>query len=66
VWDVAQRMSGQLRAIPGAVLGWDLTTGLAIAAALGVSPVATAELLPEIEAVAVRKLNERIGANRDD
>ena len=39
VWDIAQRMSGQLRAIPGAVLGWDLTTGLAIAAALGVSPV---------------------------
>ena len=56
-------MSGQLRAIPGAALGWDLTTGLAIAAALGVSPTAVAELLPEIEAVAVRKLNERIGAS---
>ena len=65
VWDVAQRMSGQLRAIPGAVLGWDLTTGLALATALGVSPTAVAELLPEIEAVAVRKLNERIGANNN-
>jgi hypothetical protein len=59
-------MSGQLRAIPGAVLGWDLTTGLTLATAMGVNPTAVAELLPEIEAVAVRKLNERIGANRDD
>ena len=36
VWDLALRMGGQLRAIPGAVLGWDLGAGLALAAALGV------------------------------
>ena len=35
VWDLALRMRGQLRAIPGAVLGWDLGAGLAMAAALG-------------------------------
>ena len=35
VWDLALRMRGQLRAIPGAVLGWDLGAGLALAAALG-------------------------------
>lgn len=34
---------------------------LALGAALGISPRAVAELLPGIEAVMVRKLNERIG-----
>jgi hypothetical protein len=53
-------MGGQLRAVPGAVLGWDLGAGLALAAALGVPALAAAELLPAIEAVAVRKLNERM------
>jgi hypothetical protein len=35
-------MGGQLRAVPGAVLGWDLGAGLALAAALGVSALAKA------------------------
>ena len=47
--------------IPGAVIGWDLGAALALAAALGIEPTTAAELLPEIEAVMVRKLNERIG-----
>lgn len=34
---------------------------LALDAALGVEPMAAAELLPEIEAVMVRRLNEAIG-----
>jgi hypothetical protein len=34
---------------------------LAMAAALGAPPLAAAELLPEIEAVMVRRLNETIG-----
>ncbi len=38
-----------------------MTAALALAAALGVPALATAELLPEIEAVMVRKLNEAIG-----
>jgi len=53
-------MGGQLRAVPGAVLGWDLCAGLALAAALGVPLFAAAELLPAIEAVAVRSINERM------
>jgi hypothetical protein len=53
-------MGGQIRAVPGAVLGWDLGAGLALGAALGVPALATAELLPAIEAVAVRSINERM------
>ncbi len=47
--------------IPGAVLGWDMGAALAMANALGIEPLIVAELLPEIEAVMVRKLNEQIG-----
>ncbi len=58
VWDLAQRLGGQIRAIPGAVLGWDMTAARAMAAAMGICPSAIVELLPMIEAVMVRKLNE--------
>ena len=51
--------------IPGAVLGWDMGAALALAQALGVSPLIAAELLPEIEAVMVRKLNEHMEGGRD-
>lgn len=60
VWDLAGRLGGQLRAIPGAVLGWDMGAALAMAQALGIDALVAAELLPEIEAVMVRKLNERM------
>ena len=46
---------------PGAVLGWDMGAALAMAQALGVNSLIAAELLPEIEAVMVRKVNEQIG-----
>ena len=46
--------------IPGAVLGWDMGAALALAQALGVDTLIVAELLPEIEAVIVRKLNEQM------
>ena len=49
--------------IPGAVLGWDMGAALAMAQALGIAPLITAELLPEIEAVMVRKLNEQIASD---
>lgn len=49
--------------IPGAVLGWDMSAALALASGLGIDTLITAELLPEIEAVMVRKLNEQIGEN---
>ena len=49
-----------MRVIPGAVLGWDMGAALAMANALGIDTLIAAELLPEIEAVMVRKLNEQI------
>jgi pimeloyl-ACP methyl ester carboxylesterase len=59
------RLGGQLRVIPGAVIGWDMGAALALAAALGFDLMAAAELLPEIEAVMVRRLNEAIGDSHD-
>lgn len=56
------RMGGQVRAIPAAVLGWDMTAAVMLAEALGYCRVAVAELLPEIEAIAVARTNEH---NRD-
>ncbi|MEI4234882.1 DUF7697 family protein [Roseovarius sp. D22-M7] len=46
--------------LPGAVIGWDMSAALALGDALGVPPVAMAELLPGIEAVMVAKLNEQM------
>ena len=63
MWDLVGRLGGQLRVIPGAVLGWDIGAALSLAQALGINPLIAAELLPEIEAVMVRKLNEQIGEN---
>ena len=54
------RLGGQLRVIPGAVIGWDIGAALTLAAALGIDPMAAAELLPEIEAAMVRRLNEAV------
>ena len=59
-WDLVGRLGGQLRVIPDAVIGWDMGAALGLAAALGIEPLAAAELLPEIEAVMVRRLNEAI------
>lgn len=64
VRDLVGRLGGQLRVVPGAVLGWDMGAALAMAQALSVNTLIAAELLPEIEAVMVRKLNEQIGENR--
>jgi acyl carrier protein len=46
--------------IPGTVLGWDMGAALALANALGIDSLIAAELLPEIEAVMVRKVNEQM------
>jgi hypothetical protein len=54
-----------MRVIPGAVIGWDMGAALALGAALRISPSAIAELLPALEAVMVRRVNEQIAANRD-
>jgi hypothetical protein len=47
----------------GAVLGWDMAAALQLGAALGLSPLIIAELLPPIEAVMVRKTNQEIEHN---
>ena len=54
-----------MRVIPGAVIGWDMGAALALGCALGISPLAMAELLPALEAVMVRRVNEQIAAHRD-
>ncbi len=41
-----------------------MSAALALAQALGVPPLIVAELLPAIEAVMVRKMNEQMDANR--
>ena len=46
--------------LPGAVIGWDMSSALALGDALGVPPLAMAELLPVIEAVMVTRLNEQM------
>jgi isopentenyl diphosphate isomerase/L-lactate dehydrogenase-like FMN-dependent dehydrogenase len=66
VWDLVQRLGGQIRIAGGmsggAVLGWDMAAALQLGAALGLAPLIIAELLPPIEAVMVRKINEQTGS----
>lgn len=38
---------------------------LALAQAMGINPLIAAELLPEVEAVMVRKVNEQMEGRRD-
>jgi hypothetical protein len=60
VWDLATRLGGQMRVMPGAVTGWDMTAVLALAGASGVPAAACAEFLPAIEAAFVAKTNETL------
>ncbi|MEQ8307739.1 MAG: hypothetical protein RIA09_14370 [Hoeflea sp.] len=46
--------------LPAAVIGWDMSAALAVGDALGIPPMAMAELLHVIEAVMVAKLNEQM------
>ena len=50
-----------MRVVGKAVIGWDMGGALALAHALGLNPMVVAELLPELEAVMVRRINEKIG-----
>ncbi len=65
VWDLVLRMGGQLRAVPGAALGWDLTAALALAVALGVDQRLAAEILPEIEPVVIGRINRQMKVSHD-
>ena len=51
-----------MRVAGKAVLGWDMGAALALSEALGMNPMVVAELLPELEAVMVRRINEKIAA----
>ena len=62
IWDLVQRLGGQLRVSGSAVIGWDMGAALQLGVALGLSPLVIAELLPPIEAVMVRKINEETRA----
>ena len=50
-----------MRVAGKAVLGWDMSAAMALTQALGLNPIVVAELLPELEAVMVRRINEKIG-----
>jgi hypothetical protein len=63
-WDVLLRCAGQLRVVPGAVIGLDLGAALRMGAAAGYDAMALAELLPAGEAGMVGAINERL--RRDD
>ncbi len=43
-----------------------MSAALALGRALGIEPLAVAELLPVIEAVMIRKTNEKIEEGRQD
>ena len=51
--------------LPGAVVGWDMSAALALGDALGVPPLAMAELMPALEAIMVRKINEQLSAQQN-
>ena len=63
VWDLVGRLGGQMRVAGKAVLGWDMGSAFALGHALGLNPMVVAELLPELEAVMVRRINEKIAAS---
>ena len=50
-----------MRVAGKAVIGWDMAAALGLAQALGLNSMVAAELLPELEAVMVRRINEKIG-----
>lgn len=63
VWDLVGRLGGQMRVAGKAVLGWEMGTALSLSQALGLNSMVAAELLPELEAVMVRRINEKIAAS---
>lgn len=65
MWHLVRSLSGQLRIADGGmsglrVVGFDFAAAMALAGATGLCRAAVAVFLPQIEAVAVRKMNEQI------
>lgn len=65
MWRLTGLIEGQLRIIPGAVVGFDLTAALAAADAIGLDRAAVVELLPVIEARMVAAVNKQIASDAD-
>ena len=60
IWDLVTRLGGQMRiTAAGTIVGWDFGAALAMASALGIDPAPVAEILPALEAVMIRALNEQ-------
>lgn len=59
-WDILTRCAGQLRVVPGAVIGLDFGAALKMGAAAGYDAAGLAELLPAGELGMVEALNERL------
>lgn len=56
------RLGGQIRVADQRVIGWDMAAALALGEALGIGRQVVAELLPEIEPVMARKINELVAS----
>jgi hypothetical protein len=64
-WDILTRCAGQLRLVPGAVVGIDLGAAMAVGAAAGYDPAGLAELLPAGELGMVQAMNERLRSGNE-
>ena len=53
IWDLFLRALRQVRAIPGAVIGFDMTAVLAMANAQGIPGALVCEIMPALEAVLI-------------
>ena len=65
-WDVTLKTASQLRAIPGAAIGLDLTACLMVGDALRYDALALAELMPAAEAGLIEGLNRRLADRAPD
>lgn len=57
-----QKLQGQRRVASGMniwFIGWDMNAAFSMADALGIDRMAVAEFLPDIETVAMAKMNEQ-------
>lgn len=60
------RCGGQLRAVPGAVLGYDMASVMAMADGLGVPREVVAEFMPLIERAVVGAMNDAAQSAMED
>lgn len=68
MWDLVLSLKGQRRVIASPAgglnfIGWDMTAALNLGAAMNIDPTLIAEMLPDIETVAMAKLNQNGGAD---